>query len=41
MASILLVEDNDDHAILAQAALLDSDQVFEVERAVSARFVTS
>jgi len=36
MACILLVEDNDDHAILAQAALSDSDQMFEVERAVSA-----
>jgi CheY-like chemotaxis protein len=36
MAFILLVEDNDDHAILAQAALSDSDQMFEVERALSA-----
>jgi signal transduction histidine kinase/CheY-like chemotaxis protein len=36
MASILLVEDNDDHAILAQAALSGSDQMFQVERAASA-----
>jgi len=36
MASILLVEDNDDHAILAQSALSNSGQVFQVERAASA-----
>jgi PAS domain S-box-containing protein len=36
MASILLVEDNDDHAILAQTALSGSDRMFEVERAISA-----
>jgi len=36
MASILLVEDDDDHAILAQAALSGSDRMFEVERAISA-----
>ena len=36
MASILLVEDNDDHAILAQAALSGSDRMFDVERAISA-----
>ena len=36
MASILLVEDNDDHAALAQAALSSSDQMFKVERAASA-----
>ena len=36
MASILLVEDNDDHAMLARKALSGSDQMFEVERAASA-----
>jgi len=36
MASILLVEDNDDHAILAQAALSSSNRMFRVERAASA-----
>ena len=36
MSSILLVEDNDDHAVLAQAALSSSDQIFEVDRAASA-----
>jgi PAS domain S-box-containing protein len=36
MPSILLVEDNDDHAILAQVALSSSDRMFEVERAISA-----
>ncbi|MFC1716485.1 response regulator [Candidatus Poribacteria bacterium] len=35
MASILLVEDNDDHAILARRALSGSNQMFEVERAAS------
>ncbi len=36
MSSILLVEDNDDHAILARTALSGSDQMFEVDRATSA-----
>ena len=36
MASILLVEDNDDHAVLAQAALSSSDGMLQVERAASA-----
>ena len=36
MASILLVEDNDDHAVLARAALSGPGQAFHVERAISA-----
>jgi len=36
MASILLVEDNDDHAALARAALVGSQSMFLVERAASA-----
>ena len=36
MASILLVEDNDDHAVLAHAALSGPGQAFHVERAISA-----
>lgn len=36
MASILLVEDNDDHAILAHAALSVSNGIFQVDRATSA-----
>lgn len=36
MTSVLLVEDNDDHAMLAQAALSSSDRMFKVERAASA-----
>lgn len=36
MASVLLVEDNDDHAILAKATLLKSAQEYEVDRAKSA-----
>ena len=36
MASILLVEDNDNHAVLARAALSGPGQAFHVERAISA-----
>jgi two-component system sensor histidine kinase/response regulator len=36
MPSILLVEDNDDHAILAQASLSSFCKMFQVERAASA-----
>ena len=36
MSAVLLVEDNDDHAIIAQAALLESDHSFEIDRASSA-----
>jgi len=36
MASILLVEDNDDHAMLACSALSNSGQVLQIDRAASA-----
>ena len=36
MPTILLVEDNDDHAMLARSALLRSDHGFEVDRSSSA-----